>query len=42
MDTSPRDKEGKQSTALFVKIGDVVEIKLSDIGLMKNKVVAEK
>ena len=42
MDTTPRDEEGKQSTELFVKIGDVVEIKVSGIGAMKNKVVAEK
>lgn len=42
MDTTPRPKSGPVPTDRFVKVGDVVEMKVEHIGSFKNKVVAEK
>ena len=42
MDTSPRDVQGKVSTDRFLKVGDIVELKVEGIGSIKNKVTVER
>jgi acylpyruvate hydrolase len=42
MDTTPRPKDGPVPTDRFLKVGDVVELRVEYIGSMKNTVVSEK
>ncbi len=41
MDSSPKDKDGKVAHDRFLNVGDVVELKVENIGSIKNKIVAE-
>jgi 2-keto-4-pentenoate hydratase/2-oxohepta-3-ene-1,7-dioic acid hydratase in catechol pathway len=41
MDSSPKNKDGTVAHDRFLNVGDVVELKVENIGSMKNKIVAE-